>query len=59
MRTHRRNFLKSSSVFALTSAISAEAYTDLNRVSGIKSSGSWDSGIVKHILPIVSDTQML
>ena len=58
MHPSRRDFLQSSSLICLSSAVSAEAFADLG--SGRSSSDNgWNRGDVKHILPTVSDTQML
>lgn len=59
MSTSRRQFLKSSSALALSSAISSEAFADLNKSAPSKQADVWDQGMVKHILPTVNDTQML
>ena len=59
MSTSRRQFLKSSSVLTLSSAISSEVFADLNNPKPPQQSGLWDQGVVRHILPTVNDTQML
>jgi hypothetical protein len=54
----RRQFLKSSSAVMLSASISGEFFGDLNKAHASVTK-DWDSGIVKHILPTVNDTQML
>ena len=58
MSMSRRRFLKSGSTVALSSAISSEAFADLNKVE-IPASGDWDQGVVRHILPTVNESRML
>jgi hypothetical protein len=59
MGTKRREFFKSSSALALSSAISPEIFADFLPSKAQTNKGSWDQGTVRHILPTVNDTQML
>jgi hypothetical protein len=54
MGVNRRDFLRGFSVAAAGFGVPAEAYSQPSAVDA-----QWDAGILRHVLPTVSDTRML
>ena len=56
--TNRREFLRASSALALAAAVPADLFAQAATVP-VPSGTAWDTGVVRHLLPTVSDTRCL
>jgi hypothetical protein len=58
MSFNRREFLRASTATALGIGLPGELFAQAGRAPA-SPGGAWDSGLVRHLLPTVSDTRML
>ena len=55
--SNRRDFLRASAAATLSAAVDADAFAEAANAEA--TSGSWDAGQLKLLLPTVSDTRIL
>ena len=58
MSFNRREFLRASTATALGIGLPGELFAQAGTAPA-PSAGAWDAGLVRHLLPTVSDTRML
>ena len=58
MRFDRRDFLKASTAATLLASAPADLIVSAAHAAA-PSDGAWDTGMVRHLLPTVSDTRLL